>query len=367
MISFNRLDLLHNEVKIKSEILDAVERSITKSEFILGTEVQKFENNFSVLSGVKYGIGIDNGLNAISIGINALGLNPGDEIIVQANTYIATILGVVRNHLKPVLVEPDYTYNIDPLKIEEKITSKTKAVLITHLYGQASNMDAISVITKRHGLYLMEDCAQAHFSTWKGKVIGSFGVLSFFSFYPSKPLGALGDAGLILTDNEQLRDKIISLRNYGKVDKYNHKVIGFNARLDEVQAAILNVKLNYFNLHNSYRTNIAIRYLNEIRNEFISLPLLNDHATHVWHLFVVRVEKREMFLNYLRENKIGFEIHYPIPPHLDEALNFLGHRSGDFPLTEKFSNQVVSLPLYYGMTESDVNTVIYKLNEYIGV
>jgi dTDP-4-amino-4,6-dideoxygalactose transaminase len=332
--------------------------------YVLGNEVVKFEEEFSRILGCKYCIGVDNGLNAIFLGIKALGIGEGDEVIVQANTYIATLLGVSMNGALPVLVEPNEFFNFDTNKIEEKITAKTKAILVTHLYGQASKMDDVIALCKKYNLFLIEDCAQSHLAEYNGVQTGTFGDLGFFSFYPTKNLGGFGDGGAVVTNDPVLEQRLRILRNYGSEKKYHNEVLGYNSRLDEMQAGLLRVKLTHLVELTLERAEIAKRYLTRIKNDLVLLPGIEENATHVWHLFVVRVNNRDQFKKYMEENDIKTDIHYPIPPHLSKAYNYLGFKEGDFPITEKYAKTVVSIPMFNGMTNDEIETVIKVINAY---
>lgn len=334
--------------------------------YVLGKEVREFEASFAVANGAKHCVGVDNGLNAIILGLRALGICKGDEVIVQSNGYIATVMGISANGATPIFVEPDEFYNMDVSKIEGKITSRTKAVLITHLYGQASNVIKIKELCDAYNLILLEDCAQAHFAQFEGKFVGTFGEMGFFSFYPTKNLGAFGDGGAIITNNEILEKKLQTLRNYGSDKKYNNQVIGYNARLDELQAGLLSVKLKHMDEIIERRREIADRYLREIINACVCLPETRNESTSIWHLFVVRVDPnlREDFRKYLLEHGIATDIHYPIPPHLSMAYKELGYKTGDFPIAENYANSVVSLPIFDGMKMEEVEKVIDITNKW---
>lgn len=333
--------------------------------YVLGKEVNKFEKEFAKYLNTLYVVGVDNGLNAIVMAVRALGIKEGDEVIIQANTYIASIMGITINGATPIFVEPDEYYNIDVEKIEEKITNRTKAILVVHLYGQASNMDKVLELCKKYNLKLIEDCAQAHGAKYSNKMVGTFGI-GCFSFYPSKNLGCFGDGGAISTTNEKLDRDFRVLRNYGSEKRYYNEVVGYNSRLDELQAGLLRVKLNHILELEKEREEIAKRYLKEIKNPLVHLPKVRKNCTHVWHLFVIRVENRDKFQKYLEENEIGSVIHYPIPPHLSEAYRYLGYKKGDFPITEKYAETILSLPLYNGMTKEEIDYVIEKINKYRG-
>lgn len=337
---------------------------LRKGWYILGEETEKFEKEYASYTGTKYSLGIDNGLNALVLAFRALNIGPGDEVIVQGNTFIATVMGITKNGAVPIFVEPDKFYNIDIEKIEEKITEKTKAICIVHLYGQATKMDKVLELCKKYNLKLVEDCAQAHGAEFNGQKVGSFGDIGCFSFYPGKNLGCFGDGGAITTNDEEIYKRIKMLRSYGSEKKYHHIEVGYNARLDELQAGLLRVKLSHLSELTKERENIVQRYLTEIKNPLIKLPKLRENCTHVWHLFVVKVEDRDKFQKYLEENGVGTVIHYPIPPHLSEAYKYLRYKVGDYPITEDYANTVVSLPLYNGMAKEEIDYVIEKINEY---
>ena len=362
-IPFNVLDRQY--LKYQSEYENKVLETLRKGWYVLGPEVENFEKEYADSLGAKYVIGVDNGLNAIVLAFRALGMKEGDEVIVQANTYIASVMGITMNGATPIFVEPNEFYNIDVDKIEEKITEKTKAILVVHLYGQASKMDKVLEICQKYNLKLVEDCAQAHGAMFDGQQIGTFGI-GCFSFYPSKNLGCFGDGGAISTNDEKLNRDFKVLRNYGSQKRYYNEVVGYNSRLDELQAGLLRVKLQHLPELLEERKKIAEKYLSEIKNPLIKLPKVDKNCTHVWHLFVVQVEEREKFQNYLNENNIGSVIHYPIPPHLSEAYEYLGYKKGDFSITEKYAETVLSLPLYNGMTDEEIDYVIEKINSYKG-
>lgn len=331
--------------------------------YVLGSEVKEFEKEFADYIGTNYCIGLDNGLNALVIAFRELGIKKGDEVIVQANTYIASVMGITMNGATPVFVEPDEYFNIDAEKIEAAITEKTKAICVVHLYGQASNMDKIMKIAKKYNLYIVEDCAQSHGADFNGKRTGTFGI-GCFSFYPSKNLGCFGDGGAITTNDEKLDRDFRVLRNYGSEKRYYNEVVGYNSRLDELQAGLLRVKLSHLNELTEEREKIANRYLSEIKNPKIELPKVREEATSVWHLFVIKTDERDRFQKYLENNDIGTVIHYPIPPHLSKAYGYLGYKKGDFPITERYAETVLSLPLYNGMTADEQDYVIEVINRY---
>ena len=334
--------------------------------YILGKEVKDFEKEFAEYIGSKYCVGLASGLDALWIAFRILGIGAGDEVIVQGNTYIASVMGITINGATPVFVEPDEFYNIDASKIEEKITDKTKAILVVHLYGQASNMELIREIADKYDLKMVEDCAQSHGAAFAGRKTGTWGDIGCFSFYPSKNLGAYGDAGAIVTDNEKIAEDIRVFRNYGSEKRYYNKVVGTNSRLDELQAGLLRVKLGHIIEINREREQIAKRYLNEINNPEIVLPKMRDNADSVWHQFVIRCKSREELITYLDKNGIGTIIHYPIPPHLSEAYEYLKIARDTLPITEQYANEVLSIPMYVGITKEEQDYIIDKINSYKG-
>ena len=336
--------------------------------YVLGNEVKEFETNFANYCGAKHCIGVGNGLDALVLIFKAyihLGkLQKGDEIIVPANTYIASILAVLQADLVPVLVEPLLeTYNINPDDIEAKITSKTKAILPVHLYGQLAEMNTINAIAQKYNLLVVEDAAQAHGSQFlENEKAGNLSHAAAFSFYPGKNLGALGDAGAITTNDDALAAVLFSMRNYGSKVKYENEIIGVNSRLDELQAAFLNIKLKQLDSENEFRRSMARRYLSEIKNDKIIMPTWDLSQNHVFHLFVIRTSNRIDLQNYLKENGIETMIHYPIPPHKQKALSNWNHLS--FSITEKIHNEVLSIPLNSGLKASEIQHIITILNQY---
>ena len=332
--------------------------------YVLGNEVRGFEQEFADYCGAKYCVGLASGLDALWIAFRILGIGKGDEVIVQGNTYIASVMGITINGATPVFVEPDEYYNIDAAKIEEKISERTKAILVVHLYGQASNMKPIMEIANKHNLRVVEDCAQSHGACFEGKMTGTFGDIGCFSFYPSKNLGAFGDAGAIVTNDEKLADECRIFRNYGSEKRYYNKVVGANSRLDEMQAGLLRVRLRHLDELADEKQRICKKYLAELNNPCIKLPQICDGATHIWHQFVIRTDRRDELMEYLNEKDIGTIIHYPIPPHLSEAYAYLGKKAGDYPITERYANTVLSIPLYNGMTDEEQDIVIKAINEF---
>lgn len=353
------------EKELNTELRDAFERVYHRSWYIEGEEDKTFEKAFSQYCDSKYCVGVGNGLDALFLSLKALGIKEGDEVIVPSNTYIATALAVSYVGAKPVFVEPDIrTFNIDPTKIENAITDKTKAIMPVHLYGQACDMDPIMKIARKYNLFVVEDCAQAHGATYKGKVIGSFGDAAGFSFYPGKNLGALGDAGAVVTNNEELVKKVRALGNYGSDYKYHHIMQGNNSRLDELQAAFLGAKLPYLGKVNIERRRIAEKYITGINNSKIILPYVPEYTVPVWHIFGIRCKKREELEKFLNDAGISTNKHYPIPMHLQECYKDLGFKEGDFPIAEEISKTELSIPMYYGMTDEEIQYVIDKINEF---
>lgn len=353
------------EKELDKELRNAFERVYTRSWYIEGQEDKNFEKAFAEFCGVKYCVGVGNGLDGLMLALKALQIGPNDEVIVPSNTYIATALAVTYVGAKLVFVEPDIrTFNIDPSKIKEAITPNTKAIMPVHLYGQPCDMEPIMDIAKKHNLYVIEDCAQAHGATYKGKTIGSFGTAAGFSFYPGKNLGALGDAGATVTNSAEVAEKVRALGNYGSDYKYHHILKGNNSRLDEMQAAFLGAKLPHLEKMNEERRRIAKKYLEGIKNSEIILPYVIDDVIPVWHIFAIRCQRRDELESYLKENGIGTNKHYPIPMHLQECYKDLGYKKGDFPIAEEISETELSLPMYYGMTDEEIQYVIEKTNNF---
>lgn len=332
--------------------------------YVLGREVSSFEEEFAAYTGGKHCIGLASGLDALWIAFRVLGIGKGDEVIVQGNTYIASVMGITINGATPVFVEPDEYFNIDASQIEEKITGKTKAILVVHLYGQASNMDIIMEIARKHNLRVVEDCAQSHGARFRGKMTGTFGDIGCFSFYPSKNLGAFGDGGAIVTDDSSIADDVRIFRNYGSEKRYYNKVVGTNSRLDELQAGLLRVRLSHMQELEEEKRKICSRYLAELCHPDIILPDTREGATHIWHQFVIRTEQRQELIDYLNCKEIGTIIHYPIPPHLSEAYQYLNVCRGSLPVTEHYAETVLSIPLYNGMTDEEQNFVIDAINAF---
>lgn len=360
-VSFERQNDL-----ISEEIIASINRVLKSNWFILGNEVKKIETDYAEFNSVKKAIGVANGLDALIIALKTLGIGKGDEVIVPSNTYIATWLAISACNATIIPVEPnDKTYNIDVLKIESAITSKTKAIMPVHLYGLACEMDSIMNIAKKYKLYVIEDNAQAHGATFKKIMTGTFGDINATSFYPGKNLGAFGDAGAITTNSARLAKKATVIRNYGSGKKYYNEVIGINSRLDELQAAILQVKLKYLNKYTEERRRIATIYndgLNNVRE--IQIPFCNKNATHVYHLYVIKTNQRNALQQYLRNKGIQTLIHYPVPPHLQKAYKYLGYKRKDFPIAENLSNTLLSLPIWPYMHNDEVYYIIDQIKNF---
>lgn len=359
------VSFLPMEQELNREIRTAFERVYANSWYIEGTEDKAFEKAFAEYCSVNGCVGVGNGLDALILALKALEVGVGDEVIVPSNTYIATALAVTYVGASPVFAEPDIrTFNMDAGRIENAVTEKTKAIIPVHLYGQACDMDPVMEIAKKHNLYVVEDCAQAHGATYKGKKVGTFGDVSGFSFYPGKNLGALGDAGAVVSDNKEIIKRVRALGNYGSDYKYHHIYKGNNSRLDEMQAAFLSAKLPHLERMNTERRRIAGLYLDGIKNPEVILPYVMKEAVPVWHIFAVRCKRRDELEMFLSENGIGTNKHYPIPMHLQECYKDLGFKKGDFAIAEEISATELSLPMYYGMKDDEIQYVIDKINEF---
>jgi dTDP-4-amino-4,6-dideoxygalactose transaminase len=359
------LDLRAATRELREEIDAAIARVVDSGSFLLGKELEAFEGEFAKYVGVRHCIGVGNGLDALHLSLRALGVGPGDEVLVPSNTYIATWLAVTYAGAKPVPIEPDErTYNIDPAGLEAAITKKTKAVIPVHLYGQPADMDAIQDIAKSHKLWVVEDAAQAHGARYKGKRLGGIGDAAGWSYYPGKNLGALGDGGAVTTNNSELAERIRTLRNYGSAVKYFHEVKGFNTRLDEIQAAVLRVKLRHLDDWNDRRRKVAAFYIRELGNFNLTLPSVPDWAEPVFHLFVVRSKRRDDLQRHLKSAGINTLIHYPLPPHLQAAYSDLGLTAGSLPISERIQAEVLSLPMGPQLSESQAATVVRAIQEF---
>lgn len=361
MIKFLDLKKINN--RYREEIDSRIKNILDKGWYLQGEENENFTKNFANFCGTKFALGVANGLDALNLIIKAYGFGNGDEIIVPANTYIATILAISENGCIPILVEPDIkTYNINPDSIEEKITSKTKAIMVVHLYGQAVQMEKIWKIAKKYNLKIIEDSAQAHGAIYQENRTGNLGDASGFSFYPGKNLGCMGDGGAVTTNDEELFNKIKAIANYGSDRKYHHIYKGVNSRLDEIQAAVLDIKLKHLDSDNNKRREISKYYRENIKNSKIILPETYDEKSHVWHIFAVRTQNRDEFQKYLTEKGIQTIIHYPTPPHKQGAYKEWNNLS--FPITEEIHNTILSLPISPVMTDSEIEKVVEVVNEY---
>lgn len=359
MIEYENLQKANK--KLLKKYQDSFDKFLKSGWYILGSQVDKFEKEFADFCNTSYCVGVASGLDALILALDAFDFPRNSEVIVPSNTYIATILAIIRSGLKPVLVEPDIsTYNLDPAKIEEKITKNTRAVLVVHLYGKACNMDKIVEITNKYDLKIIEDCAQAHGAKFKGREVGSFGV-GCFSFYPTKNLGALGDAGAITCNNKTYKDKLKSLRNYGSGKKYHNDDIGYNSRLDEIQAGFLSIKLEILDDITSHKRKLAKVYLENLSNEFIK-PIVNDNYFDVYHIFNIRHNKRDKLKEYLIKNNIGTEIHYPISPNNQKSME--GHIEESCPISEEIHATTLSLPISYFHTQKDILEVCKVMNQW---
>lgn len=360
-VPFVSFEKMHSEMK--EELKDAFENVINSNWFIKGIQLSEFEKEFAKYCDSKFCIGCGNGLDALMLILRAYDIGEGDEVIVPANTFIATALAVSYVGAKPILVDNNELYNIDYTKIEEKITNKTKAIIAVHLYGMPADMDEINNIAKKHNLIVIEDAAQGHGAIYKGKKVGSLGDAAAFSFYPGKNLGALGDGGAVVTNNEEVSKKISTLGSYGSNKKYHHELKGVNSRLDEMQAAFLRKKLARLDKWNNDRERIALYYLNNIKNEKIILPKEKQDMKSSWHLFVIRVNDRERFLEYLKEEGIEALIHYPITVNKQDAYKELN--DDKYEVAEKYSKEIVSLPIWYGMSNEMLKYICDKINKWV--
>lgn len=359
------LDLKGQHQQIKKEVFEAFEKVYENTAFSGGPFVEEFEKSFAKFCDTKYAIGCDNGTSALHLAMMALGIGAGDEVIIPANTFIATAWGISYTGATPVFVDNDpNTWEIDPAKIEEKITSKTKAVIGVHLYGQPFDIDAVQKICAKHDLFLIEDAAQAQGARYNGKPVGGFGEMACFSFYPGKNLGACGEAGGLSTNNESYYKHLQSLRNHGSVVRYYHDELGYNMRMGGLEGASLTIKLKYLPDWNARRQAIAKRYQAEIKNDKLKMQVQPEGHTSVFHLFVVTTEDRDGLMKYLNEKNIFPGLHYPVPCHLQKAYAHLGYKKGDCPNAEYLAEHCLSLPMYAELTDEDVTYVIEALNKY---
>lgn len=359
------VDLAAQYAAIGSEVDESIRRVLGRTDFILGHDVGLFEEEFSSYCEAKFGVGVDSGTSALELALRAFDIGEGDEVITVANSFIATALAISYTGARPVLVDVDpHTYTMDASLLEAAITPRTRAILPVHLYGQPADMDPILEVARRHGLVVIEDACQAHGAYYKGKRVGSLGHAAAFSFYPGKNLGAYGDGGMVVSSDEKVADSIRVLRNYGQREKYTHLVKGFNRRLDTLQAAVLRVKLKYLDGWNQARRQHASRYNGLLANSPASLPVEASFAQSVYHLYVIRVQDRDTVASHLREQGVATGIHYPIPIHLQPAYADLGYRAGDFPVTERLSRRILSLPMYAELTPEQLQLVVEALVSY---
>lgn len=367
MIPF--LDLKKQYYSIKDEIDKSISKVLESSQFILGKEVAAFEEEFAKYTGTKYAVAVGSGTEALHLSLIACGIKPGDEVITAPNISVPTVSAISFANSKPVFVDIDpETYNLDLNKLEEYLekqsSAKTKAMIPIHLYGHPADMDGISEIAQKYGLKVIEDACQAHGAEYKGKKAGSIGEVGCFSFYPTKNLGAYGDGGMVVTNNEETANKIRMLRNYGEKKKYYNLIKGFNSRLDEIQAAILRVKLRYLDRWNKARHKHACLYNNLLKNSTITTPIEKDYAKHVFHLYVIRSKNRDKLQKHLKDKGITTLIHYPLPAHLQPSYKGLGYKKGDFPISEKYAQEVLSLPLFPELKEEQIKHVCEVINEF---
>lgn len=348
----------------REEYLEAAGRVLRSGWYVLGKEVEAFEEEFARFTGSRHCVGLASGLDALVLSVRALDIGPGDEVIVPSNTYIASVLGITERGATPVFVEPDEFYNLDPLRIESAITKRTRAIMPVHLYGQPCDMPSIRTVAEKYKLFVIEDCAQSHGASVSGRMTGSWGTIGCFSFFPTKNLGAFGDAGAVVTDSDEIAQRIRLLRNYGSIQKYVHEIEGVNSRLDELQAALLRVKLRHLPQLLQGRQRVADHYRRAITNPSIGLPRVRDNVEPVWHQFVVASDKRDALQRHLKDAGIGTLIHYPIPPHLSRAYSRLGFGKGDFPIAERCADTVLSLPVYDGISPAEIDYVCAAINDF---
>lgn len=348
----------------REEYLEAAGRVLRSGWYVLGEEVEAFEEEFARFTGCRHCVGLASGLDALVLSVRALDIGPGDEVIVPSNTYIASVLGITERGATPVFVEPDEFYNLDPLRIEPAITKRTRAIMPVHLYGQPCDMPSIRTVAEKYKLFVIEDCAQSHGASVSGRMTGSWGTIGCFSFFPTKNLGAFGDAGAVVTDSDEIAQRIRLLRNYGSIQKYVHEIEGVNSRLDELQAALLRVKLRHLPQLRQGRQRVADRYRSAITHPSIGLPRVRDDVEPVWHQFVVASDKRDALQRHLKDAGIGTLIHYPIPPHLSRAYSRLGFGKGDFPIAERCADTVLSLPIYDGISPAEIDYVCAAIDDF---
>lgn len=359
------VDLKKQYRKIKSEIDISIKRVLSSTQFILGEDLKKFENEFSNFCQTNYAVGVGSGISALELGMRTLGIGPGDEVITPANSFIASSSSISFTGAKPVFADCiEKTFNINPVSIIEKISNKTKAIMPVHLYGQPANLEEIGKIAEKYKLFIIEDACQAHGARFEGKRVGSFGIFGAFSFYPGKNLGAYGDGGIITSNDENISETVKMMRNYGQKEKYNHIFLAYNSRLDNLQAAILSVKLKYLDGWNKKRQQNALIYNELLKDLPVIIPYKLDNVEHVYHLYVIRTEKRDELEEYLKTNGISTGLHYPIPIHLQRAYKDLDYKIGDFPVTEKLSKEILSLPMFPELEEKDIYHICKTIKKF---
>lgn len=365
MVPFVDLKAQHDS--LRGEIFEAITNVIDNSAFIMGPAIKELEANFAEFCGCKHVIGCSSGTSALNLALWAIGIGPGDEVITIPHTFIATTEAISVRGAKPVFVDIDAaTYTMDVSKLEAAITANTKAVIPVHLYGHPTDMDPLLAIAKKYGLKVIEDCAQSHGAEYKGRRVGTMGDIGCFSFFPGKNIGAMGDAGAITTNDDELATKLNKLRNHGRLGKYEHEMVGYNERLDNLQAAILNVKLPHLNDWNALRRKHAAEYAEDLAGAGVGLPAVATDCTHVYHLFVIRHPNRDALQKHLKEKGIATGVHYPLPLHMQPAYSNLGYKEGDFPVTEKAAKEIISLPMYPEMTREAVTEVAEAIKEFHG-
>ena len=351
-------------VKYQAEYEEAALRVLRSGWYVLGSELKQFESDYAKYYGVGHCIGVGNGLDSLRLALTALGISKGDEVIIQANTFIATALAITENGATPVFVEADEYFGIDINAIEAAITEKTKAIMVVHLYGQPVDMDGVMTIAKKHGLKVVEDCAQAHGAKYRDRLVGTIGDAGCFSFYPMKPIGAFGDSGAVITNSDEVAEKLQMLRNYGSQVKYKHEILGINSRMDEIQAALIGINLRHMEDGNRERQTIARKYINGINNPKITLTNVRPNTEHVFHVFPLLCENRDELYKYLEVNGIHSQIHYPIPCHLAGCYKSLGYQVGSIPMAESYAKNELSLPIYVGFRDDEIQCVIDALNAF---
>ena len=362
------VDLKAQYRQIKKEVNKAIKKVIDNTDFVLGGDVKEFENEFAKYCQVKYAIGVDTGISSLELGMRALGLGLGDEVLTPANSFIASSSSISFTGAKPVFVDcNEKTYNIDLVDAERKITAKTKAIMPVHLFGQITDMDKVLSFAKKHHLFVIEDACQAHGAKYHGKRAGTFGSFGAFSFYPGKNLGGYGDGGMLITNNKKLYEKVKMMRNYGRKDneKYRHVSLAWNRRLDTIQAAVLRVKLQYLDKWNSLRREHALLYNNLLKDLDVVTPYAAEKENHVYHLYVIRTKKRDQLKEFLTKKGISVGIHYPLPIHLQPAYKDLGYKKGDFPVTEKYANEILSLPMYPELKDEQIRFIVKQIKTFL--